>query len=165
MCNSRTYGETALLLQLGRLRHDRLLQYPVYVFLYDPWANLQTFDFVLRRPLRNHVTKVLDDLYHCALIVTFRTQLATHADRAMWKDPAIASIHADLWMEFKEGYSIILDFAQKTGNEKFLKSFTILDSDTPGKGIIDDPLERRPLVGWYTHMEGCWEKETSDDQQ
>jgi len=160
MCNCSLYGDQHLtpLLQLGRVRKSGLFQDSLTALAQDPWDRLQTFDFIVKFPLHSHVNNVLRGLYHCASIVTLRTQLASHSDSDMWKDPAIASIHADLWMEFQESYTIILGGVQKMGEEKFLRNFMILDCATSGKGVVDDLFRQCPLVGWHELVDGSWEK-------
>lgn len=164
MCNCSLYGDqhSAPLLQLGRVRNSRLLKGSVTSLDQDPWDRLRTFDFIVRFPLRSHVNNVFHGLYHCASILTLRKQLASHSNSDIWKDPAITSIHADLWMEFQESYTMILDLVQKMGDERLLKKFTILDCATLGRRVINDLIGQRPLKGWHEHDEGCLGK---PDQQ
>lgn len=161
MCNCSLYGDqySAPLLQLGMVCNSVLFKGSMTALAPDPWDRLQTFDFIVMFPLHTHVNNVISGLYHCASIVTLRTQLASHSDSDMWKDPAIASIHADLWMEFQESYSIIFDIVQKMSDGKFLRNFKILDRATSGRGLIDDLLRQCPLVSWHEHEEGWWVKQ------
>ncbi len=165
MCNSSIYGDqrSAPLLQLGKMRNARLLAGTETTLAQDPWERLRIFDFIVRFPLRSHVNNVLYGLFHCASIVTLRTQLASHSDSDIWNDPTIMSIHADLWMEFHESYTLILEMVQNMGDKRFLKNFIILDCATSGKGVINDLLRQDPLIGWHEREEGCWEKTDQEE--
>lgn len=160
MCNCSLYGDQHLtpLLQLGRVRNSGLFQDPMTAVAQDPWDRLQTFHLIVEFPLHSHVNRVLRGLYHCASIVTLRTQLASRSDSEMWKDLAVASIHADLWMEFRESYTAILIAVQEMGEEKFLRNFMILDCATSGKGVVDDLIRQCPLLGWHEVVDGSWKK-------
>ena len=166
MCRCSILGDPSSppLLQLGKVRHTMKLSKSMHSLALDPWDRLQIFDFVVRFPLHTHVSSVLYGLYHCASIVTLRTKLASHSDSDIWNDPAITSIHADLWMEFEESYRIIFDVVQKMGDARCLQNFTTLDYASPGKGIIDDLIRQHPLIGWDDREEGWWARRISEDQ-
>ena len=160
MCNCTTLGDqrSTPLLQLGRVRNTTLLGDYMDALAKDPWDRLQTFDFIVQFPLRSHTNNVLWGLYHCAPITSLRTKLVSRFDSDIWKDPAITSTHADLWMEFEESYKTILDVVQRMGDNRFLKNFTSLDCATPGEEILDDIFTNNRLNGWYEREMGCFEK-------
>ena len=160
MCHGSLLGDpnSPPLLQLGKVRHTVSLRDLSQGLDQDPWDRLQAFDFIVKFPLQTHVRSVLYGLHHCASIVMLRTKLASRSDDELWKDPAIASIHADLWMEFEEGYRIILEVVQKMGDERCLKNFETLDYASPGRGIIENLIRQHLLLGWHNHDEGRWER-------
>ena len=160
MCHSSILGDPGSppLIQLGKVRHTVRLRESIHALAQDPWDKLQVFEFIVKFPLHTHVSSVLYGLYHCTSIVTLRTKLASHSDSDIWRDTAITSIHADLWMEFEESYRIILEVVHKMGGEQCLRSFETLDYASPGKETIADLFKQHQLVGWYEREEGSWEK-------